>query len=149
MGDLRWSELHSSLQVLGEMFQHGGLVTTINGGADGSVPVVRLMLQPDAETLLKVSDAQTTDASLPAQIDTAMQSLIARLDSAQSYLGSAQSIGRFGIVLLLGGAGTFGMVQVKEVVWQVAIGLALTVAPLLSRWTIRQAMHFALVRVMR
>ena len=149
MGDLRWSELHSNLLVLGEMFQHGGLVMTINGGADGSVPLVRLVLQPDAETMLTISGALATDASMSERIDTAVQSLISRLDSAQSYLGSAQSIGRFGIVLLLGGAGAYGMVQVQEVVWQVVIGTALTLAPLLSRWTIRQAMHFALARVMR
>jgi hypothetical protein len=149
VGGLRRSELHSSLLVLGEMFQHGGLVTTINGGVDGSVPLVRLMLQPDAETMLKIHGAVVTDASIPERIDTEVRSLISRLDSAQSCLDGAQSIGRFGIVLLLGGAGAFGMLQVEEVVWRVVIGAGLTLAPLLSRWTIRQAMHFALARVMR
>jgi len=143
------SELQDSLRLIGDLVLRGGLVTTIDDGAASGTPVARLVMQPDADTVVKVAAARVSDPGLSAQVSATMQALAATLDTATQRLQGMHRIAMLVITLVIGNATVFGVWNMRGLAWQVGTVTALALIALLLRWLAGVAMRMLLARAMR
>src|SRR5207245_10643607 len=71
--------------------------------------ILRLVLQPDGEALVKVDVAHTADPALPLQVQRVVAGMVAGLSSAQGSIGALRRMLHFGLTVLLGVAAASGV----------------------------------------
>jgi membrane glycosyltransferase len=144
---LRWTELRTGLQLLSEMFIRGGVMTTIQSQLAGNKVVARLIMQPDADILLKINVDGPIDGLLPMQLQAAVLALTARLHGAKTRIESIRRVALLAIVLAISSVATFGMTGIHSILWQAVLLIALSLVALVARWMVGLAIHWALRRV--
>jgi hypothetical protein len=90
------------------MFHHGGVLKTAEADGAGGPLAVRLLVQPDADVIVKVAIAQIDNAGLPAQLQGVVTGIIAGLSSAQRRIDAVRRMVHFAVAVLLGGCGVGG-----------------------------------------
>ncbi len=149
VGTLPWAKLRSSLRLIGEMAHRGGLVVPIYDGASGGRSIGRLMLQPDAEAVLKIDTAELGNPTLPGRIHAAVQALAVELDDAQKRLDGVRRVAMVVIVVLLGASTLATTLSFRSLGWQIGSAAAFTLVALLLRWLFGVAMRMLLEHAMR
>jgi hypothetical protein len=146
---LPWDDLRSSLRLIGEMLHRGGLVVLISDGASGGRSIGRLMLQPDADAVLKIDAADMSDPALPGRIHAAVQALAAELDNAQNRLDGARRAAMLLIALLFTASTVATTLNLRSLAWQIGTAAAFTLAALVLRWLFGAAVRMLVQRAMR
>jgi hypothetical protein len=115
---------------------------TVNNTGPGTPVMARLLLQPDADTVVMIDTAYAADPTLSDRVQDEINRLMAELDSAQTCVHAVQQVLKAGgtaalaLLVSLGGWGLAGLVS--PLVTATAFpALVLTLRPLLG-WALRR-----------
>ena len=131
------------------MFHRGGLLAIVATDDAARAVTLRLVLQPDGDTLLKVDVAHTADPTLPGQVQRVVAGLIAELSSAQRAINAVRRALHSGATVLLGVAAAGGVYTVSDLAFQVLIVAAFLLAGAILRRLLGVAISWALRRAAR
>jgi hypothetical protein len=87
------------------MFHNGGLLKTAEAEGDGAPLAMRLLVQPDADVIVKISVAHIENDKLPAQLQQVITGMVTGLSSAQRRIDAARRVTHSAVALVLGGCG--------------------------------------------
>jgi hypothetical protein len=96
------------LALVAEMFHHGGVLKTAEADGAGGPVAVRLLVQPDADVIVKIAIGQIENANLPAQLQGIVASMVTGLSSAQRRIDAVRRVVHSAVAVLLGGCGVGG-----------------------------------------
>jgi hypothetical protein len=131
------------------MFHRGGLLAVVAADDPARAVTLRLVLQPDGDTLLKVDVAHTTDPTLPGQVQRVVAGLIAELSSSQRAINAVRRALHSGATVLLGVAAAGGVSAASDLVLQALIVTAFLSTSAMLRRLIAVAISLALRRAAR
>jgi hypothetical protein len=95
------------------MFHHGGVLKTAEAGGPLAV---RLLVQPDADVIVKIAIAEIENANLPGQLQGIVASVVTALSSAQRRIDAVRRVVHFAVAVLLGGWGVGGAATAPDLV---------------------------------
>jgi hypothetical protein len=145
-------ELRSHLALVAEMFHQGGVLKTAAADGAGGPLAVRLLVQPDADVIVKIAIAQIENADLPAQMREVIAGMVTGLSSAQRRIDAVHRAVHSAVAVLLGVCGIGGASTAPDLVHGalvVAIFLALGVVIRMLRGpaialVLRRAAHWSI-----
>ena len=104
------------MALVAEMFHHGGVLKTAEAGGAGGPLAVRLLVQPDADVIVKIAIAEIENANLPGQLQGIVASVVTALSSAQRRIDAVRRVVHFAVAVLLGGCGVGGASTAPDLV---------------------------------
>ena len=143
------SELRAHLAVVAEMFHNGGLLQTVAADGPGGPLALRLLVQPDADVVLKLSTAQIANDGLPAQLQQVIAGIITGLSSAQRRIDAVRRVIHSAVAALLGTAGIGGAFSAADVVHGALVFAAFLALGSVMRMLRGPALSFVLRRALR
>jgi hypothetical protein len=110
------AELRSLLALVAEMFHHGGVLKTSEADGAGGPVAVRLLVQPDADVIVKIATTQIENANLPALLEGIVAGILTSLSSAQRRIDAVRRVIHSAVAVLLGGCGIGGASTASDLV---------------------------------
>jgi hypothetical protein len=131
------------------MFHNGGLLETANaGGADGPV-AMRLLIQPDADVIVKIAIAQIENDDLPAQLQQVVACIVTGLSLATRRIDAVRRVIHSTVALLLAGCGIGGASTAPDLVHATLVFAAFLALGAVMRMLRGPMLRYALRRALR
>jgi len=124
-------------------------VVQIYSDATGERSVGRLVLQPDADAVLKIDTRDLGDPTLPSRIHAAVQALAAELDDAEKRLDGLRRVATLVIALLFSASTVVTTLSLQSLAWQIGTASAFVLAALVLRWLFGVVMRMLVERLVR
>ncbi|MBV8457579.1 MAG: hypothetical protein JO122_13300 [Acetobacteraceae bacterium] len=142
-------ELRAHLAAVAEMFDNGGLLKTAEADGAGGPLAVRLLVQPDADVIVKISTAQIANDNLPAQLQQTIAAMVTGLSSAQRRIDAVRRVIHSAVAALLGVCGIGGAWTASDVIHGVLFLGAFLALGAVMRMLRGPVLRFVLRRALR